>query len=79
MLEAKGYTDLQHVSNTMYATADLFSAPPQVCPLDPEFARHMDERLEKLILEMKNPQVPFEKTADVDKCKMCDFRMICGR
>ena len=79
MLEAKGYTDLQHVSNTMYATAGLFAAPPQVCPLDPEFARHMDERLEKLILEMKNPQIPFEKTADVDKCKMCDFRMICGR
>lgn len=79
MLEANGYADLQHVSNTMYATAGLFSAPPQVCPLDPAFAHELDTRLESLITEMKSPQIPFEMTKDVDKCKMCDFRMICGR
>ena len=79
MLEANGYADLKHISNTMYATSCLFVKAPDVCPLNERFAEEMDTRLEKLIKEIKSPQLPFEMTDDETKCKMCDFRMICGR
>ena len=79
MLEANGIAELGNVANTMYATASLFSDAPQVCVLNPVFAQEMDSRLENLINEIRNPHNPFEMTSDESKCKMCDFRMICGR
>lgn len=79
MLEANKYADLEHVSNTMYATAGLFSEAPKVCPLNAKFAQEMDIRLENLIKEIQNPDLPFEKTMDEGKCEYCDFKMICGR
>ena len=79
MLEANDIADLSHVSNTMYATAGLFSAPPQVAPLNQKFASEMDRRLEMLLKEIQSPQVTFRMTEDVSDCEYCDFKMICGR
>jgi RecB family exonuclease len=79
MLEANGYADLSNIANTMYATACLFSGRPEVNPLNPVFAQELDTRLESLIKEIKSPEIPFEMTSDESKCKICDFRMICGR
>jgi hypothetical protein len=79
MLEANCIADLGNVSNTMYATAGLFSAPPQVCPLNQKFASEMDQRLESLLKEIQSPQVPFTMTEDQGNCEYCDFKMICGR
>ena len=79
MLEANGLADLTNVSNSMYATAGLFSGVPQVCPLNQKFAEEMDQRLESLIKEILSPQVPFTMAQDTDSCKYCDFKMICGR
>lgn len=79
MLDANGIADMNNVSNTMYATAGLFSAPPQVCPLNHKFASEMDQRLESLLKEIQSPQVPFTMTDDAANCEYCDFKMICGR
>ena len=79
MLEENGVTDLGHVANTMYATAGLFSAAPKVCPLNPKFASEMDQRLENLLNDIRNPQLPFYMTSEVENCEYCDFKMICGR
>ena len=79
MLDANGIANMNNVSNTMYATAGLFSAPPQVCPLNHKFASEMDQRLESLLKEIQSPQVPFTMTDDAANCEYCDFKMICGR
>jgi RecB family exonuclease len=79
MLEENGIADLDHVSNTMYATAGLFSEAPKVCPLNPKFASEMSVRLESLLKEIQAPEIPFAMTDDKDRCKWCDFKMICGR
>ena len=79
MLVENGMTDLDHVANTMYATAGLFSEAPKVCLLNRKFAEQMDTRLESLLMEIQSPQVPFAMTEDKDTCEWCDFRMICGR
>ena len=79
MLEANGLADLKNIANSMYATASLFSGRPEVNVLNSDFAKELDTRLESLIKEIKSPLIPFEMTSDEDKCKLCDFRMICGR
>ena len=79
LLEANGYADLAHISNTMYATAGLFSQAPKVCPLNAKFAQEMGVRLERIIQQIQNPDYPFEMTSDNTKCELCDFKMICGR
>ncbi len=79
MLQEKGIADLKNVSNTMYATSGLFAEAPRVCQLNQKFAQEMDTRLERLLQEIQNPQVPFAKTEDEANCEWCDFRMICGR
>ena len=79
MLVENGMTDLDHVANTMYATAGLFSEAPKVCLLNRKFAEQMDVRLESLLKEIQSLQVPFAMTDDKDTCEWCDFRMICGR
>lgn len=79
MLEAAGMTDMLDVTNSMYATTCLFSSPPEIYGLDKEFAEALDQRLDALIKEICNPDVPFTMTENVEECKFCDFRMICGR
>jgi hypothetical protein len=79
MLAENGMADLDHVANTMYATAGLFSEAPKVCLLNRKFADQMDMRLESLLQEIQSPQVPFAMTDDKETCEWCDFRMICGR
>ena len=79
MLSEKGMASLANVSNSMYATAGLFADPPRVCPLDSNFAAELDARLERLIKDILDPEVPFKMAEDEGHCEWCDFKMICGR
>jgi hypothetical protein len=38
-----------------------------------------EEKLKTVLEEMTNPEVPFTKTEDTDRCKYCEFAKICGR
>ena len=79
MLKAAGLAEDGRLTNSMYSTAEIFSNPPAIYPENGKFCEMMDQRLEGLISEMKNKDVPFERTSDKDACSFCDFKMICGK
>lgn len=67
------------ITNSVYSTAHLFSDPPVTVPLNRKFYDAMSERLEKLLGQMYDTDVPFRRTDDESVCAYCDFKMICGR
>lgn len=67
------------LSNSVYSTAHLFNDPPVAVPLNRKFYDAMAERLEKLLEQMYDTNVPFKRTEDEGVCAYCDFKMICGR
>lgn len=79
MLKAAGLAGDGNLTSSMYSTAEIFGNPPGIFTENPKFSGMMDERLERLVAEMKDRNVPFERTGDKDACAFCDFKMICGR
>ena len=79
MLKENGIVKDGCLCNSMYSTSEIFKNPPAVFPENGTFCRLMDERLEGLLAELKNADIPFERTKDTDACRYCDFKMICGR
>lgn len=69
----------ENICNSLYATSDIFKNVPGVFPMSGRFAELMDERIEAVVKEIQNPEVPFRMTDETDACKYCDFKMICGR
>lgn len=67
------------ITNSVYSTAHLFSDPPVTVPLNRKFYDAMSERLEKLLGQMYDTDIPFRRTDDESVCAYCDFKMICGR
>ena len=67
------------VCNSLYATSDLFRNVPAVFPMSGKFSELMDERLQGMIDEIRDRNVPFRRTQETDACTYCDFKMICGR
>lgn len=47
--------------------------------LTSETIHTFEEKLRTVIAEMLNPEIPFAKTADKERCKYCDFKNICQR
>lgn len=67
------------IFNCVYSTAHLFKTPPATVPLNEKFYDALSVRLEHLLQEMYDTQVPFRRTDDEKACSFCDFKMICGR
>lgn len=67
------------VANSLYSTSGLFLAAPSASVFSERFRTLMDERLEALLKEITDPDVPFRRTDCAGACTYCDFRMICGR
>ena len=44
-----------------------------------EFLAHYEENLKKLFLGIMDEKLPFEQTTELDHCKWCDYRAVCGR
>lgn len=44
-----------------------------------EFLQLYEENLKKLFRRIMDENVPFEQTTDMDHCKWCDYRAVCGR
>lgn len=44
-----------------------------------EFLAHYEENLKKLFLGIMDEKLPFEQTSELDHCKWCDYRAVCGR
>lgn len=73
--EVKG----REIHNCVYSTAHLFKEAPVTVPMNRKFFDAVSERLETLLNEMYDLEVPFRRTDDEGTCTYCDFRMICGR
>ena len=73
--EAKG----KDIANSVYSTAHIFKEPPVTVPMNAKFYDAVSQRLEGLLAEMYDTQVPFRRTDDEKVCSYCDFKMICGR
>ena len=73
--EAKG----KDIANSVYSTAHIFKDPPVTVPMNRKFYDAVSQRLEGLLGEMYDTQVPFRRTDDEKICSYCDFKMICGR
>ena len=67
------------ICNSVYSTSRLFNDPPVVVPLNRKFYDAMVERMEKLLEQMYDTDIPFRRTDDEGVCAYCDFKMICGR
>ena len=46
---------------------------------DDTFMGNMEDMLKAVVEEMFDTEVPFEQTENQDKCRNCDFKLICGR
>ena len=79
MLKATGIARDGRLCGSLYSTSEMFRSVPAVFPENERFCRMMDDRLERLLSELKDRNVPFVRTKDADACSYCDFKMICGR
>lgn len=69
----------REICNCVYSTAHLFSEPPVEVPMNRKFYDAVCSRLEETLEEMYDLSVPFRRTEDVEICRYCDFKTICGR
>lgn len=65
--------------NSIYKPSRLFVRPVENIRLDDSFLSMMDDGMGRLLAEISDPGVPFERRGDERTCGMCDFRNICGR
>ncbi len=79
LIEASDGIPLSLITNTMYAVSVFFKEDVLICPTYQNFLELMDIELSARLAELQNPNVPFERTQDVENCTFCDFKMICGR
>ena len=79
LLRNKGVMPDRVLTNSVYSTARLFKDTPRINHVNEPFYDGMTARMQELLEELYNQDVPFKKTSDEKKCSMCDFKNICGR
>jgi hypothetical protein len=79
LLQEKGEYSGRQLFNCVYSTSSLFNEAPREYPKNECFYNAVSQRLEALLNEMYDLNVPFRRTANADACEYCDFKMICGR
>ena len=79
LLQARPEMEGKDIANSVYSTAHIFKDPPVAVPMNRKFYDAVSQRLEGLLGEMCDTQVPFSRTDDEKVCSYCDFKMICGR
>ena len=79
LLQDKSECAGKQMFNCVYSTSTLFNEAPQIYPKNECFFKAVSQRLEALLEEMYDVNVPFRRTSNEDVCEYCDFKMICGR
>ena len=67
------------IVNSIYQPSRLFVRGVENVALDARFQELMETRLDALLSEIADLQVPFRRTEDPKTCEWCDFKNICGR
>ena len=64
----------------IYALRDIFKGAPQPHPIDPDNLTRFAERVQALIEEIFNPDIPFAGDCADDRiCGYCNFKRLCNR
>lgn len=79
LLRNKGVMPDRVLTNSVYSTSKLFKDTPQIKTVNEKFYDGMTMRMQELLEELYNLEVPFKRTSDEKKCAMCDFKNICGK
>ena len=79
LLQTRPEVEGRTIYNSVYSTSALFREPPLTVPCNETFFNAVSVRLEKLLEEMYDTDVPFRRTDDVKVCEYCDFKTICGK
>lgn len=79
LLQGRKEVSGRKVFNCIYSTSRLFKKMPQAYPKNEKFFNAVSARMQELIEEMYDMDVPFRRTSDQKVCEYCDFKMICGR
>ncbi|MBP9997671.1 MAG: PD-(D/E)XK nuclease family protein [Bacteroidales bacterium] len=67
------------IFNSMYAMGHIFSEGIEISPESPDLSKAIEEKLQTVLDEIKNPEIPFRRTTDEKSCKWCDFKALCGK
>lgn len=51
----------------------------ETAPLDLAALQPLEDELRSLFREMEDPELPFVQTEDEERCRFCEFVVICGR
>jgi hypothetical protein len=76
-LVAPRYLNSNRVADTRLQELD--ARQPVSAERVPELLSQMKTHLADLLAELLDPQVPFDQTTDVARCRHCEFAGICGR
>lgn len=79
LLQSRPEVEGRTIYNSVYSTSALFKEPPLTVPCNETFFNAVSVRLEKLLEEMYDTDVPFRRTDDEKVCEYCDFKTICGK
>ena len=70
----------EEITGAIYQPAGLMSGGGVIeHDLDSEFCSRMDAEIGRILSEISDLSIPWQRTEDEKKCKVCDFRAICGR
>ena len=68
------------ITGAIYQPAHLISGDGiKVLSLDDDYCARMSAEISRVLAEISDLSLPWTRTDDLKKCKMCDFRAICGR
>ena len=79
LLEGRSECAGKQMFNCVYSTSNLFNEAPKTYPKNECFFNAVSQRLEALLGEMYDVNIPFRRTSNEDVCEYCEFKMICGR
>ena len=64
----------------IYALRDIFKGAPESHPIDPDNLKRFAERVQDLIEEIFNPDIPFAGDCTNERtCEHCNFKRLCNR
>lgn len=79
-MQDRGIPEGKRLHNAIYGTGTMFTEQPVTQPVSEKFISLVrDKFLPEVLEQMSDPQIPYKRTSQVDSCKYCDFRIICGR
>lgn len=70
----------RNISGAIYQPAGLISGAGVLNhALSDDFCARFDAEIARILSEISDVSVPWQRTSDLQKCSKCDFRAICGR